>query len=124
MKHYTTIEQSKKLLELGLNPKSADMYYLSQGMDDSGKKYYSLDVDEGYNDDISERDIPCWSLAALLQVMPIVDEHTYHICGTLNGGALCEHGCTSVMFQEDTIIDACFEMVCWLLENGYIKKGE
>ena len=27
MKHYTTIEQSEKLLELGLNPESADMTY-------------------------------------------------------------------------------------------------
>ena len=28
MQHYTTIEQSKHLLELGLNPESADMAYL------------------------------------------------------------------------------------------------
>ena len=27
MKHYTSIEQSKKLLELGLNPNTADMFY-------------------------------------------------------------------------------------------------
>jgi len=27
MNYYTTIEQSKKLLELGLNPNTADMWY-------------------------------------------------------------------------------------------------
>lgn len=27
-KHYTSIEQSKKLLELGLNPENTDMFYL------------------------------------------------------------------------------------------------
>ena len=27
MTHYTTIEQSKKLVELGLSPDTADMFY-------------------------------------------------------------------------------------------------
>ena len=64
--NYTSVEQSKKLLELGLKAESADMLYT---WDTDNKTYYSLPIV-----DDKEHDFPsglsCWSLAALLSVLP------------------------------------------------------
>lgn len=74
----TSIEQSKKLLSLGLDPSTADMYYSWVGT------AYTLHA-ESYNELIAWRKyyakthkhpscrtsiIPCWSFGALLELMP------------------------------------------------------
>lgn len=62
--------------------------------------------------------IPCWSLAALLGVIKPINENTYTIRGTLDGGAIISFDeITNVMYQEEEIIDAVFEMIVWLKEN-------
>lgn len=125
MKNYTTIEQGEKLLELGLNPDTADMYYFCDPTLAGNIMYPTLIVVEKHLHsrlpEYNKGDIPCWSLGALLEVMPIIDDHTYHLSGTLNKGAICEHPCTCVMFQEESPIEAAYNMVCWLLESGHLK---
>jgi hypothetical protein len=71
IRSYTTIEQSKKLAEF-LPLESADMCY----------RYYSGSMITGYGDCvlaksyitgknvIRENDLPCWSLAKLLDILP------------------------------------------------------
>ena len=61
MKAYTDIEQSRKLAEI-LPMESADMFYtlIDQGL--------YLEVKQGIEP--SKDDIPCWSLTALLDVLP------------------------------------------------------
>lgn len=54
----TTIEQSKKLLELGLKPETADCVHFSV----NGKEYLTI-IDEL---EFDEEDIPAWSLHRLL----------------------------------------------------------
>ena len=61
--------------------------------------------------------IPAWSLDALLKLIPVVDGNTYRLYGTLDGGCVCEHPCTSVIFQEGSAIDAVFKMIVWLREK-------
>lgn len=110
MKSYTDLEQSKKLEEI-LPIESADMCYLCQGMDDSGKIYYSLDCDEGYDEDIDENDIPCWSLAALLGVLP----NANILVKTLNSEYYCL--AKDVMTKHyDNPVDACCELILKLHE--------
>ena len=124
MQHYTTIKQSKKLVELGLNPDTADMFYSKRP---TIKSEYSVFPDfkpEGRLEVFTKVDLPCWSLGALLELMPIIDDNSYSLSGTLNKGALCKHPCTSVMFQEESPLEAVYNMICWLLERNYIKKGE
>lgn len=60
MKAYTDLEQSKKLAEI-LSLESADMFYtlIDQGL--------YLEVKQGIEP--SKDDIPCWSLAALLDIL-------------------------------------------------------
>ena len=58
MKSYTDVEQSKKLAEI-LPNKTADMWYHP----------YLSDYPD-YVERCSIHNIPCWSLAALLEQMP------------------------------------------------------
>lgn len=90
MKHYTSIEQSKKLLKLGLSPESADMYwdYDDHYTTTPKEKDYSI-IAEPLNpscswDNVDPYLIPCWSLGALLDVFPSAsldssDDHYYRL---------------------------------------------
>lgn len=65
IKSYTSIEQSKKLAEI-LPIESADMCYLSK--DNRGIEFFEeAVVSDGTRED---NDIPCWSLAALMNLLP------------------------------------------------------
>ena len=134
IKSYTDISQSKKLAEI-LPLESADMEYLTIKetgalvaivpfvKDDSEVKdsAYSYTYDR----------IFCWSLAALLELMPfqIIENNQrygfYQWKGfNSQGETYCfEYKSNTGERLYETIhwnnpIDAAFEMVCWLLENG------
>ena len=69
--NYTNIEQSEKLLSLGLSPESADLSYST--IEDNGEYCESPNI--WWNIDYSrENRIPCWSVGALLEIIP-----QYHI---------------------------------------------
>ncbi len=110
---YTTIEQSKKLLELGLDPSTADMMYREYETvigDDYG---YAYKIQPFYSSNID--DIPCWSLAALLDVLPEPEliqtsESKWLIrCWTKNRNPWSVGG-------YENPIDACYEMILKLHE--------
>lgn len=114
---YTTIEQSKKVISLGLDPNTADMYYrtIINGIATTsdipiiGKR-------------TTEWDIPCWSLTALLELIPL-----YTLEQTTDGKVIVvsEIGQYSKCSEAwDNPIDAVFEMVCWLIEQGHIKVNK
>ena len=117
MKYYPTIEQSRKLLELGLNPESADMCYFEQKAiitpyneaKDSLLPLMSRPVEV----------IPCWSVGALIELMPSGVRISKNCDGNYDLGY--ENFDTKEYLY---MIDACFEMTVWFLENGYLKKGE
>ena len=79
IKSYTDLQQSKKLAEI-LPIESADMWYQYTGIsikDGSEKPIYFPMV---IRDDESDEDIPCWSLVALRNLLPVaikVNENTY-----------------------------------------------
>ena len=57
----TTIEQSKRLLDLGLKPETADCFHWSY----SGTNYIG-NIDE---EPLSEEDVPAWSLHRLMELL-------------------------------------------------------
>lgn len=142
--NYTSIEQSKKLLELGLSPESADMFYNEEPdetyLKDIVDTKYPMILREGYIRFLEEYGVfPCWSLGALLEVMPIIkkgiDEYLpYFIKGSeiWKGKIQSFWYCSYVLlddsntelttFKTSTAVEAAYSMVAWLLENGYIKK--
>lgn len=114
--NYTSIEQSKKLLELGLSPESADMYY-ELIMTDDHYKNPQPSSDVNVNDDTN---IPCWSLKSLLSLYPKIevesDIETF-ICKSYG----LEDGELLKQIKGFDWIEPTFRMVVWLLENDYIK---
>ena len=86
MNNYTSIEQSKKLVELGLNPDTADMCYLSQTPQGEPIFFERPAVQGGDTEQYYKTSLPCWSVGALLEVMPSEYEliknsdNTYEIC--------------------------------------------
>ena len=67
MKSFTNIEQSKKLEEI-LPVESADMWYWEWPSVPFYKNYEHPMFHKGEGEDI--HNVPCWSLAALLELLP------------------------------------------------------
>ena len=128
----TSIEQSKKLIELGINVNTADMLWT---YDFTVNDINGLNVISIYLKP-EENDIPAWSLSALLKLMPPylfefergIDLNIYR---NLNGkGWHCSYMPNTIenmkndKFKQITNgndpVDAAFEMVCWLKENEKI----
>lgn len=124
---YTTIEQSKVLAEI-LPHGSADMVYCA--IHNIGQEVHHCNVPIfAY---ASNKDIPCWSLAALFSALPfhlIVNNQRYAfsmIKGFNKNGetyAIKYYAIFNSAFYYhmtdfyNSPIDAAFEMVCWLKEN-------
>jgi hypothetical protein len=114
IKSYTDLEQSKKLAEI-LPLESADMCY-QVGEDLDGyltKTIYTPLMHTPYNDDY----VPCWSLSALLGVLPRVDiekeicsddTYDYRLKAYIGDGYIGD--------WYDNPIDACVEMIIELSE--------
>jgi len=104
---YTSIEQSRKLIELGLDPSTADMFYnLSESQ--------IPNVIYGNNDDFKCY-LFAWSLTALLELMPIGS----HI--EKRKGCYACYVVYAKPLEASIPIDAAFEAICYLIEQGYIK---
>lgn len=117
----TSRHQSLKLIELGINIKTADMDYIPFA---NNPQEYDCVINVWNNE--HEKDwIPAWSLSALLGLMPKIYEYkTDAGCQPL----LCKGWDNSkwhVVYRSSIHItewyndplDAAFEMICWLLEN-------
>lgn len=105
----TTIEQSQKLIELGVDVSTADMYLWATSL-----RYYVESMDDG--DFNKESDTPAWSLAALLELIPNWQMQTQ------DNGIGILYGCKEEIriIEGETPLDAAFQMVVWLKENGKI----
>ena len=114
----TSVKQSKKLLELGIDVNTADMYW---DYDVQKHEHYPMVIDNQFDDTC----ICAWSLAALLELMPTDDKkdeyyvdtesHSdYHTVNYRN----CWDGCVHSEYSEESLLGAAFKMVCWLKENN------
>lgn len=117
MKSYTDIEQSKILAEI-LPIESADMCYRIVAYNPNDTHVYQPYCFSG----TLESDIPCWSLAALLEIIN-KDFYTdlYHDGETWTVDV--QHHDNEEMndfVYADEPIDACVEMIVKLNEKGLI----
>ena len=142
IKSFTSLEQSKKLSEI-LQLESADYHYITQGEKSYFYPYFlSSDAVKYYDEEIKY--IPCWSLGALISLLPSkftekgkYSETTYSI--RIRKYALTEDvdvyqiaygnyhwhedgSCSwSDMIntgEKENLIDAVFQMIIWLNENN------
>lgn len=123
MKAYTDIEQSRKLAEF-LPIESADMTWVEGewGAPIVGKIIKSPDEDYTF--------IPCWSLATLLDVLPISINDGRHCLALISSNPsgeiewLCcyedDNGNLLMGFYTDNPIDSCVEMIYELKERNLL----
>jgi len=132
---YTSLEKSKRLFDLGLDPNTADMCW---GIDSETSHYNNSPYPcawSGYT--AKEFYIPCWSVDALIKLLPrsIVDndskqfyirhsdfDHIEYLSGYWNGHY--HHKGFSEFAVSQPLIDVLYKCVVWLLENDYIGKTE
>lgn len=131
MKSFTDIEQSKKLAEM-LPIESADMWYaeIYEGKTDgwnfivSDTPYYSLSFTKPSENNYSQntvKDIPCWSLDALLNYLreidffPNIDADEHSVTMSVDyydeGEGKSLHPVHSIKVKAENFIDACYEMI-------------
>lgn len=116
----TTIEQSQKLIEFGVDINTADMYWLNRHIDLTETKYEVFVVDKSnkyvdffksYAVAVGDNEIiPCWSLAALLEQLHYPSLHK-----TISGWRCdCynkDGSCFKFGINAPTEVDAAFEMI-------------
>ena len=141
---WTTLEESKKLLEAGLSPDTADMWYAERNpkkiegwnLIQNGDAYYYLSLEKPSENNWSIdtiNDIPCWSLGDLISLLPEV----IHIHNGGNYFLAMNNKSIQYYSKEDhkheiyfesvitqVLIESVVNLVIYFLEQGYIKKGE
>lgn len=133
----TDIEQSQKLIELGIDRKTSDLYYWCHS---------DLRIG-GYRAQDEELDIPAWTLSALIKMLPSeiygetiygdtitykVDIRKYKLTEDVDLHQIAygnykwyEEGNYSWKDmintgEKESLLDAAFEMIVWLKENKKI----
>lgn len=114
----TSRNQSETLMGLGIDVQTSDMCYMSYKVLATG---YLKTIDVlGDNVDL----FPAWSLSALVDLMPeriMIGDENYYLWFKKKAveykGPITWDGQKSKMFARDNLIDAAFEMICWLLRN-------
>lgn len=116
MKSYTDIEQSKKLVEI-LPLESADMYYSQHPLEN----YYNPIPYIG-NYSVIHNQIPCWSLAALLDVLPVGTEPHKQSDGSISYYYVEVYNNKKYFSTKryDNPINACVEMIIKLHKKGLL----
>lgn len=136
IKAYTTIEQSRKLAEI-LPLESADMRYGYIAPYDYSDRMYDGGYDEvpypkdflkrnpNFSENEYDGELLCWSLAALLGVIPdsIYDNTNEFIQLVFSKRSIAYYDLNDgIKFGSfnDNLIDACYEMIIWLSKNELI----
>jgi hypothetical protein len=116
MKSYTDLEQNKKLAEI-LPIESADMHYHYDSDFDELESIPSI-TEEDDHFVLFPKDVRCWSLAALLNVLPRTDiekeiwssdKYDYRVKAYIDDGYVGD--------WYDNPVDACYEMILKLHEQ-------
>lgn len=114
IKSHTDIEQSKKLAEI-LPIESADMYYRDW-------KRMTKYIHIAHVGSADEKDLPCWSLAALLDVIKddIKIEKTLFDQSDMFTYSIIGDCCEYRTYEHEELVDACVEMIVKLKEKDLI----
>ena len=107
-KDYTSVEQSQKLIKLGIDKTTSDMHYDEHTLEN----YYSPIPIIGKYSEIHD-ELPCWSLAALLNELPNGIDVIKEEADTENERYMC-----TIRIDDDIIstfadnpVDVCVEMI-------------
>ena len=119
----TSLEQSKKLIKLGIDIHTADMHHATWTILDKGEYIFSPNYEETIEElqeNYGNQIIPTWSLSALMELM---NRNCYNVslnCHGAEWNIKFDDSEKYKDFTKDYPLDAAFEMVCWLLENDML----
>lgn len=119
MKAYTDIEQSKKLVELGIDVNTADMYW------DDWKRMTKLISFPKVAGVIRIKDLHCWSLAALFDLLPTIKNYIPTLRRLSDGGYSCVYRHKTdnsdwIWYNADNPVDACVDMILKLNKENLL----
>lgn len=130
----TTQEQSTHLIELGLDPDTADMCWTNHYFD-SMMSYTRLESTKPskYKEMLDYFHVhgpfiePAWSLTALLDMMPEINNQLPDLRKCIDGYCVAysdkiTRDADSQWQDGKTPVEAAYKMMCWLFERGYIKN--
>ena len=117
--NYTTQEQSRKLLEHGLDPSTADMIWTYDFM---AAEITCVNIISDLLKPESP-DIPAWSLSQLLNMLPekiVIGKVEYRLKITKHGVGYILEGkeIFGVESEEHGLLDCLVKTIIWLLEEG------
>jgi hypothetical protein len=125
IKSYTDLEQSKKLAKI-LPLDSADMSWVS--CDDGRQKYYQAENRKIILNYEKNHWVPCWSLAALISILPrhiefkgdkyylrFMKEYVEYANDEISITGRCLH-----TTGNNNLVDACVEMILKLKQNNLL----
>lgn len=123
IKSYTDIPQSKVLANI-LPTESADMYYSHEFVNSAGD-YYKINIaSEGYfnDEEFLGSDIPAWSLATLLDVIPSGQVNRIANSDKWEASSWNDSDFEPTYYVEDynNPIDACYELIIRLHEMNLL----
>ena len=121
MKQVLSIEQMKHLKNLGLDTSDGSMCFEWNESDSDNMVVTSPDADTNYDyycktytlQDILDK-LPCFIVNQVLTIQKLADSYT----------CLYMEPYTRSMInitESKEPIDAAYEMLCWCIENGYVK---
>lgn len=132
-KQVLSIDQMKHLQELGLNTSDASMCYCC--FYGNIEEVWELEI---YEDVINQkRDSSFWEIIPSYTLQDILDKlpkeiktstDTYWLTVSSGCDVWCIYYSMSVgfdyykEFKSESLLDTAYEMLCWCIENGYIKE--
>ena len=114
----TSVEQSKKLLKLGLSPETADLCWKRVAQyDENWNPVMVLYSKKRVEECMLLYEFPAWSLSALMNLMPSVQLDKFSPVYSLEYNYIHSH------YTDDYTdpVDAAVEMVEWMLKKEVIK---
>ena len=130
----TSREQSERLLALGLKKETADCGHFYGRDEHSEYSYWSTEILDGNWKsywDVTDEEIPAWSLHRLIEMMPN-NIHKYNDIADLSvSNELVQYRFYDVDYNHDvclehfndgTLFDNIIDCIAWLIKEGYFKK--
>lgn len=111
----TSPKQSERLVELGLDVNTADMYYIVS--EDVYSFHYALN-----GAPIQDDDLPAWSLSAMLRIIKYYELRNTPDLPNETITIRFKYRDTTLVLHGNDEVDVAFEMLCLLLKKNLIIK--
>lgn len=115
----TSVEQSQRLIGLGLDVYTADLYYILRRNGEPRLALFASNIPEGMLNNL-----PAWSLSALINQLPqfITAENTDYCLMMTSDRIVYWNPNKDNLFEttQDNLLEAVVETLAWLTEKGEI----